>query len=186
MVDIFYYADFYAIGLLLILETIFVVRIVRGGVRGRRLAAAWAYFLGTFITVAMSFHVTENIWRIIPGTPVTDAAKPEYNFRFYALVLFGAVMLVQGVGVMKSARALTFGEASARGALFRRTLIVLALVVPLIPIQVFASMITILGVVNLAALALARRKPAGDDERVLSVDALLQPKQLCLKINKTA
>jgi hypothetical protein len=34
MIDIFYYADFYAIGLLLILQTLFIVRAVRaGGVR---------------------------------------------------------------------------------------------------------------------------------------------------------
>jgi len=186
MIDIFYYADFYALGLLFVLETVFIVRIARGGARGRRIAGAWAYFLGAFITVALSFHVAENIWRIIPNTPVTDAVKPEYNFRFYALILFGVVIIIQGLGVMKAARAFVFGGETARRALRRHTLIVLALVVPLIPIQVFASMITILGVVNLAALALVRRKTAGDDERVLSVDALLQPKQLCLKINKTA
>jgi hypothetical protein len=186
MIDIFYYADLYAMSLLFILETAFIVRAVRGGVRGRRIAGAWAYFLGTFITVALAFHVAENIWRIIPGTPVTDAVKPEYNFRFYALVLFGVMMIVQGAEIMKAARTLAFGGETARAALVRRTLIVLALVVPLIPIQVFASLITVFGMVNLAALALFRKKTAGDDERLLSVDALLQPKQLCLKINKTA
>jgi hypothetical protein len=182
MIDIFYYADFYALGLLLTLETIFIARVVRG-VRGRRIAGAWAYFFGTFITVALAFHVAENIWRIIPGTPVTDAVKPEYDFRFYALVLFGAVMIVQGVSIMKAARSLACGADPARGALVRHTLLVLALVVPLIPIQIFASLITVFGVVNLAALAIFRRR-VDADERVISVDALLQPKQLCLKINK--
>ena len=188
MIDIFYYADFYAIGLLLILQTLFIVRAVRaGGVRGRRAAGAWAYFLGTFVTVALSFHVAENIWRIIPGTPVTDAVKPEYNFRFYALILFGVVMNVQGVSIMKASRALVFGNAAggaARRDLLRHTLLVLALVVPLIPLQIFASIITILSGLNLAALALVNEKTADEDERLISIDALLEPKQLCLKINK--
>ncbi len=177
MIDIFYYADFYSIVLLLVLVTVFVVRAVRGGVRGRRIAGAWAYFFGMFITVALAFHVAENIWRIIPGTPVTDAVKPEYNFRFYALVLFGAVMLVQGAAIVKAARVLTFGEETARSSLVRHTLIVLALVVPLIPIQIFASMITVIGVLNLAALALlARGKVSADERSVLPVNALLESK----------
>jgi hypothetical protein len=186
MIDIFYYADFYAIGLLLTFITIFIIRAVRGGVRGRRIAGSWAYFFGAFIAIALAFHVAENIWRIIPGTPVTDAAKPEYNFRWYALILFGVVMLVQGVSIMKAARRLAFGGEKARGALLRHTLIVLALVVPLIPLQVFAALITVFGVINLAVLALFSRKTAGDDARVLSADALLQPKQLSFKINKAA
>jgi hypothetical protein len=168
MIDIFYYADFFSTGLLFILVTGFVVRAVRGGVRGRRIAGAWAYFFGTFITVALAFHVAENIWRIIPGTPVTDAVKPEYNFRFYSLVLFGAVMLVQGAAIMKAARALTFGEETPRSLLVRRTLIVLAFVVPLIPIQIFASVITVIGVLNLAALALLAREKVCGDERDVS------------------
>jgi hypothetical protein len=188
MVDIFYYADLYALGLLFVLETVFVIHLVRGGVRGRRLASAWAYFFGTFITVSMSFHVAENIWRIIPNTPVTDAVKPEYNFRFYALILFGTLMIIQGARLMKAARGFAFGgeKACFSLSLRRHTLVVLALVVPLIPIQIFASMMTIFGLFNLAAIALVRRKTASDDERVLSVDALLEPKRLCLKINKTA
>lgn len=183
MIDIFYYADFYVIGLLFILQTVFIVRVARGGVRGRRAAGAWAYFLGVFITVALAFHVAENIWRIIPGTPVTDAAKPEYNFRFYSLLLFGAVMLVQGARLMKSARALAFGKDAAPAVLLQRhTLIVLALVIPLIPLQIFASLITILAGVNLATLAFVRGKETDKDERLISVDALLEPKRLCLKI----
>lgn len=175
MRDIFYYADLFSIVLLLILVTVFVVRAVRSGVRGRRIAGAWAYFFGTFITVALAFHVAENIWRIIPGTPVTDAVKPEYDFRFYALVLFGVVMLVQGTAIMKAARALTFGEETARAALVRHTFIVLALVVPLIPIQIFASMITVIGVLNLTALALlARGKVSAAERSVLPVNALLE------------
>ena len=178
MFDIFYYADFYALGLLSILQTVFIVRAVRGGVRGRRTAGAWAYFLGAFITVALAFHIAENIWRILPGTPVTDAVKPEYDFRFYALLLFGAVMIAQGAAIMKAARALVFGKDAARRSLLRHTLLVLALVVPLIPLQIFASIITILSGINLAALALLSEKKAETDARLISVDALLEPKQL--------
>jgi hypothetical protein len=97
-------------------------------------------------------------------------------------------MIVQGARLMKAARGFAFGgeKACFSIGLRRHTLVVLALVVPLIPIQVFALMMTIFGLFNLAAIALVRRKTASDDERVLSVDALLEPKRLCLKINKTA
>jgi len=161
--DIFYYADFYALGLLLVFQTIFVIRAVRGGgsPRGRRLASAWAYFFGTFVTVSMALHNAEIVWRIIPGTVVSHGAKPVYDFRFYGLLLFGTLMLIEGARMMKAARLLAFGDASACFLLRRQTLIVLALCVPLIPIHVFASVTTILGVLNLGALAFAREKSSG-------------------------
>jgi len=175
--DIFYYADFYVLGLWLTLELIFIVRSVRSGVRGRRFAAASAYFFGSFVTAALSFHTAENLWRIIPGTTVSYGEKPHYDFRFYALILFGAVMIVQGVKIMKAARVFVDGGETARSALFRPMMIALALAVPLIPIHVFASLTTIIGALALTPLAFASRKAA------LPVDALLAPKQLCLKIN---
>lgn len=167
--DIFYYADNVALGVLIISMMIFLVRARRGGARGRKFAVgAWAYFFGAFITISLSFHIAENLWRIIPQTPISHGTKPVYDFRFYSLILFGAVMLAQGLAITKAAKRFALGETEERKKIIRRTLITLALCAPLIPIQIFGSVLTIIGLLNLAFVVLVQKRTAvSSDETYL-------------------
>ena len=172
--DPFYYADLYALVLMLALVSYFLVRAWRGGVRGRRLAVGtWAYLFGTFITVMLSFHVAENLWRITPGTLISHGDKPGYDFRFYSLILFGVVMLVQGVSILKASKAIAFGDDATRSTLIRRTLVVLALCVPIIPFQIFGAVLTVMGVMTLSSMMLVRERAVEPKIDILAAEQAL-------------
>ena len=93
--DIFYYADYYALVLLVILVTAFVISTRQQGATGKLLlGGSLSYFFGSFITVGFSFHNAEILWRIIPQAPISHGIKPVYDFRFYSLILLGVVMTI--------------------------------------------------------------------------------------------
>ncbi len=160
MDSFFYYADYYALAAKLAIFIFFVARAWREGVRGALLlAGSWAFLVGTFVTVMLSFHNAEIVYRALTnqGSYHHPGAGFTYDFRFYSLVLFGCVMISQGVPMMRAARGLSRGSGEAAGRLLRPTLVVLALSAPLIPIQFFGSVLTVCAALNLPALLLARR-----------------------------
>jgi hypothetical protein len=131
----------------------------KGGTGFRRLLGiTCVFFYGTFITVML---LTHNI--VILGLHIfersggTDSA---YNFHFYSLLLLGSILIFQGAKSLGAAVMLKNGNENADKTALKSTLIVLAVVVPLIPIQFFGTVITVMSLVNLAAikLLLNRRK----------------------------
>ena len=159
MDSFFFYADYYALAAKLAIIGFFVVRAWREGVRGALLVAgSWAYLVGTFVTVMLSFHTAEIVYRALTdqGSYHNPGAGFTYDFRFYSLVLFGCVMISQGVPMMRAARDLSRGAGGAAGRLLRPTLVVLALSAPLIPLQFFGSVLTACALLNLLALLVAR------------------------------
>jgi len=81
---------------------------------------------------------------------------PVYDFRLYALLLVGAVFGSQGVRYVRASRMLAARAQGGRREALRATLVVLALAVPLIPLQFFGLVMTAGGLVTLCALALHR------------------------------
>lgn len=178
MESFFFYADYYALAAKLAIIIFFVARAWRAGARGALLlAASWVFLVGTFVAVMLSFHNAEIVYRALTnqGSYRSPGSGFTYDFRFYSLVLFGCVMISQGVPMMRAARDLSRGSGEAAGRLLRPTLVVLALSAPLIPIQFFGAVLTACAALNLPALLLARRalrKAARVDERAAPAAAL--------------
>jgi hypothetical protein len=78
-----------------------------------------------------------------------------YDFRFYALVLLGVLQVAGGMGCLTSVGRLMRRDAAGRKRVLLATLALLALNVPLMPIQGFAVGFAVLALLNLAALGFA-------------------------------
>jgi hypothetical protein len=134
----------------------------RRGARGLRLfAATWTAFYGLVLTAMMAAHSIEILYHTIAGGTTFGGEPWVYNFRVYSLQLLGAVLFWQGAKCLRAVAGLRRGLAAARRDVLRSTLIVLALVVPLIPIHAFFGvLLTVVSGLNLLVLALTLRAPA--------------------------
>jgi hypothetical protein len=131
----------------------------RRGLRGRRLFSAWwVGFYGIVLVVTMAAHCIDVLSRLYVGRGY-DGAAFTYNFRVYGLMLLGALLIACGARLLRS--ALEVGQPdAARGTAARTTLLVLAVVAPLIPIHsFFAIPLTVLGALTLLVLAVAGVHP---------------------------
>jgi cytosine/creatinine deaminase len=110
-----------------------VVRLWRGGVRGRRFAiSGWLGFLGILIVVALAAHCIDILSRLYAGTG-QDGAAFAYNFRVYSLLLLGVLLIGAGINLLRAALGLSRGMPSARQAFFAVPLGVLsAVTLPLV------------------------------------------------------
>jgi hypothetical protein len=142
----------------------------RQGIRGRSLfAAAWLSFYGLVLTGAMLAHSGEVIARAVARTSGSDFAS-IYNFRLYSLLLLPALLIWAGVRCLRAAPGLGRGSVEARRAAVRASVVVLAIVAPLIPIQtVFGSLFTALSILSLIVLTWVSPtpKPVSADPRIL-------------------
>ncbi len=102
-------------------------------------------------------HLVVVLSRALAGHGFSGAEVFAYDFRFYSLVLVGLLILLPGFLCLRHARGLTQGEASAYRQARRATLWLLAVNLPLIPIQGFAGMLSALAGLNLFALLLLHR-----------------------------
>jgi hypothetical protein len=127
----------------------------RRGLRRRRLfSAGWVGFYGVVLVVMMTAHCIDILSRLYVGKGY-DGAAFTYNFRVYGLMLLGALLIACGVRLLRSALEVGHADA-ARGTAARTTLLVLAVVAPLIPIHsFFAIPLTALGALTLLVLAFA-------------------------------
>ncbi|HEV2736807.1 MAG TPA: hypothetical protein VGV85_18350 [Longimicrobiaceae bacterium] len=136
-----------------------VVLLRRRGLRGRRLfSAGLVGFYGVVLVVTMTAHCIDIFSRLCVGKGY-DGAAFTYDFRVYGLMLLGVLLIACGARLLRS--ALEAGHAdAARGTAARTTLLVLAVVAPLIPIHsFFAIPLTALGVLTLVVLAFAGVRP---------------------------
>lgn len=135
---------------------LFVRLLRRRGVRGRRLAAAgWGFFFGLFLVVMLSMHTL-----VISGLRLFErpaGTALAYDFHLYSLLLLAAVLIAQGARSLRAAAAVATGDARGWREGARATAVVLAVAVPLVPLQFFGSVLTAMALVNLGVLALARR-----------------------------
>src|SRR3970282_1004141 len=94
-------------------------------------------------------HLVAVLGRALGGQGSVGADSFSYDFRFYSLVLVGLLILLPGFLCLRHARGLTQGEASAYRHARRATLWLLGVNLPLIPIQGFAVLLSVLSGLNL-------------------------------------
>ncbi len=133
---------------------VFIGHMRRRGARGRRwFAGGVVGMLGIVLVVSMSAHCVDVVGRLLAGTG-HDGEPFAYDFRAYALLLLGLVLIRLGADLLRACLRLGRSEPSARAGALRATALVLFLVVPLIPLQrFFAIPLTVLSTTTLLVLA---------------------------------
>ena len=109
----------------------------RHGQRGWRLAAlAFVSLYGVGLVATMSAHCADIIHNLVlRNRSLVDGAPFSYNWRTYSLLLFGVLLIDRGIRVLRAARRFAGGDASARTDILRNGAVVLAITLPIIPIQ---------------------------------------------------
>jgi hypothetical protein len=128
----------------------------RRGLRGRRyLAGVFGLFYGLTLVVMLGFHCLDVAWGATHHLASMTGRPMTYDWRVYSLQLFGAVLIVQGVGCVRAAVRMGSADPAARLEVLRRTALVLAIVLPIIPIHAFFGyLIGGASTLTLAAVAL--------------------------------
>ncbi len=137
----------------------------RRGLRGFGFAGVlFALFYGHTLVVMLAAHCADVAFNTARGRSVIDGSAISYDWRTYSLLLFGALLVHQGARSVRAGLRWSRGASDAAPEVLRATAVVLALVLPTIPIHAFfgvliggASALTA-GVV--AAAARAARAPA--------------------------
>ncbi|HLM62321.1 MAG TPA: hypothetical protein VK308_16080 [Pyrinomonadaceae bacterium] len=122
------------------------------GVSKRQLlAVTYIFFYGVFLTVMLFMHNT-----VILGLRIFDQPSNNftYDFHLYSLILLGSILFLQGVRLVRSAFLLKAGDEKGIREALRATMIVLAVAIPMIPIQFFGIELTVLSLLNLAIVKL--------------------------------
>ena len=113
----------------------------------------WLAFYGLAISTMMLGHNTENLYQAVAGKTWT------YDFRFYSLQLLGILLIGCVTRYLWAVIILTRGEIAGRRMALVNTMVVLAIVLPLIPLQpLFAGILTGLGIITLLILILMKPK----------------------------
>ena len=81
----------------------------------------------------------------------------EYNFRFYSLIIIGVLLAVPAFLCFRSARGLIWQASDSWNRAVRWSIVLLAVNIPLIPIQGFAVGFTAFTAVNLSLLFTSRK-----------------------------
>lgn len=86
------------------------------------------------------------------GAPEAYLFGLPWDFRFYALLLFGGVGLASALMCLRSGMAMLAGDGVARRVAIRGSLLMVLVFAPLMPLQPIAVAVTLLAVVNAAVL----------------------------------
>ncbi len=119
-------------------------------------AATINFFNGILIAALGSAHLIAVVSLAISGEGSSPAGTFVYDFRFYALVLLGMLLMAGGAGCFAPALGLTRGETRSWKTTLWATLALLVINVPLIPVQGLA--LTPFLLVNLVALMATRKR----------------------------
>ena len=128
-------------------------------------AAAIDLYCGVVIASLGTMHLIAVVGRALAGKGGGPGGTFVYDFRFYALLLFGVTLIIPAVAALTAVRRLTRGDAAGGRLAVSASLVLLALNIPLVPIQAFAMAPSLFALVNLVALWSARkhfRAPAID------------------------
>ena len=112
-----------------------------------------SFFGGTIIAALGTAHLIA-----VTSSGVTRGSTFVYDFRFYALVHLGVLLIAGGVACFILAHRLMRAEPRAWKTTLWVTAALLAINLPLIPIQGFAKLFSMLAFVNLVALVVTRRR----------------------------
>ena len=109
----------------------------RRGQRGWRLAAlVFVSFYGIGVVAMMAAHCADIIHNVaLRNRSVVDGSPFAYNWRTYSLLLFGVLLIDRGIRCLAAARRFAAGDRAARTDILRSAAVVLAITLPIIPIQ---------------------------------------------------
>ena len=120
-------------------------------------AAALVLLAGLAIAISSVLHIGGVIVEARRNAPNGSVTGIQYDFRLYSLLLLGALLAALGLITASAAPGLARGEGAAWRRALWATLALLAVTLPLIPIQVFGLAFALVGAVNLLGLVAARR-----------------------------
>jgi hypothetical protein len=158
---------------LLVLAVLFATLAFGWTIRRRRasakllLAGSAALFCGVLSAMLVLTHVvifiatraaqTAEVTTRIAWSKKLIIAGVPYDMRLYSILLLAAVMLVPAVQCIRAATTTAIGVAEGWRSTVHASLLLIALSVPLIPLQPFALPVAIAALVSLEIAFLARR-----------------------------
>lgn len=147
-------------GLVLLIAAILTIRFIFA-TRRRRVPAALALAgVVDIVCGLLALGLATGHLIAIVGLAVIRALGtipvPAYTLRFYSLLLFGMAVAVPGYVCVVSARPLTEGQARAWRQACWATLWLLAVNVPLIPLNGFGTFLSVFALANLVSLGAVR------------------------------
>jgi hypothetical protein len=139
-------------------------RLTRHARRPALAAAAVNLLCGLLISGFSSAHlIAVTLQRIdlkvpawVSGEPHAMIAGVPYDFRIYSLILFGVVILAGGLTSIRASLGIARGDSNAGRRSSRAMLMVLAVVIPVMPMQDAAPILIVPSAVGLASVALSR------------------------------
>lgn len=129
----------------------------RGGSAKSAVVGTIDLFAGLVTLTLGVLHTGAVIGNALRGKGVGGAATFEYNFRFYALLLVGMVLIVPGLLCVLKAWQLARGDAGAWRVPLWSSVVLVAANAPMIPVQDFAQVPGGLAGVNLIVMLLVWR-----------------------------
>ena len=157
---------------LLVLAVLFATLAFAWTIRRRRasarllLAGSAALFCGILSAALVSTHAvviivnrasqnSEVATRIAWSKKLIIAGVP-YDMRFYSLILLAAVILIPAVRCVRAAAVIAIGTGEGWKSAVKASLLLLAVSVPLIPLQPFAILVAIASLISLETAFMAR------------------------------
>ncbi len=121
----------------------------------RLLTAGYSYLAGGLVAALGLAHLVAVVLRA-----VNQARKEQfvYDFRFYSLLLLGVFLIAAGISASNKAANLAHGERGAWKASLTVWIIILAINLPLVPLQSFAVFFSALAVLELLLLVSLRKQ----------------------------
>ena len=155
--------ELYLFILKLAATAVFAALLWKSGANLKRvIGATYLFFYGTFITVMLLMHNAVILGLCVFERP--DAAGAAYDFHLYSLVFLGSFLIFQGVRALRAAVMLKNGDENGAREARRATYFVLAVAVPLIPIQFFGIVLTVFSLLNLGAIKLLSTRPTVSEQ----------------------
>jgi hypothetical protein len=119
----------------------------------------FASFYGLGLVVMLAAHCADIVYNTVLGHRAMDGSTFSYGWRTYSLLLFGALLIRQGALCLLAALRLGRGEASARADVLRAAGVVLAIVLPTLPIHAFfGTLLSGWSALTLLVVAVAARE----------------------------
>ncbi len=148
------FPDLVALALILVGTGTFTRWLWKKNKRGWSLfSLAWIAFNGFIISFLMLGHCVEILRHAFTKILADQGNSWTYDFRFYSLLLLSVILIHFGVQYLRTVVSLGRGEGAGLPIVRKNTLLILAIVVPLVPLQpVFAGLFVTLGLVTLIIL----------------------------------
>lgn len=131
-------SDPIVLGLILVSLVASLVLQWRRGLRWRRLAVTvYAMFFSLTVMSTMSMHCADVLYGLTHHLQSMTGKTFAYDWRTYSLLLFGALLIWFGARCLEAALRMGRGEERGRIDFLRHVAVILAIVLPLIPVNPF-------------------------------------------------